>query len=165
MEQYHEEKDGSRTSILLGTYNQDKHIAWLESNPTKRPRAVAGRKQISHMYTDGSHCELTSNTHKNTALYDHRRHLFLHCSLDSPRRVEVKLKCKEMAPQQDQQQQPFVYSMNLVSLYLLEPQPCEYILGVEAPFLCPLIEAADANALIQLDDIKFTRKTAPTPEV
>ena len=72
----------------------------------------------------------------------------------------MKLKCKEMTTSPDQQ--PFVYSMNLVSLYLLEPQPCEYVLGVEAPFLCPLIEAADANALIQLDDIKFSKKQAPT---
>ena len=54
--------------------------------------------------------------------------------------------------------------MNAVSLYLLEPQPCEYVLGVEAPFLCPLIDAADASGLIQLDNIQTTSKTSPLPE-
>lgn len=43
--------------------------------------------------------------------------------------------------------------MNAVSLYLLEPQPCEYVLGVEAPFLCSLIDAADSNGMIHLDDV------------
>lgn len=54
--------------------------------------------------------------------------------------------------------QPFLHSMNLVSLYLLEPQPCEYVLGVEAPFLCPLIEAADNNGLIQIENVKITNR-------
>lgn len=53
--------------------------------------------------------------------------------------------------------------MNVVSLYLLEPQPCEYVLGVEAPFLCPLIEAADTNALIHLDDVQMNHPAASAP--
>lgn len=65
--------------------------------------------------------------------------------------MEVKLKCKDIT--QDHHQQPYLYSMNAVSLYLLEPQPCEYVLGVEAPFLCPLIEAADSNGFIKLEDV------------
>lgn len=69
--------------------------------------------------------------------------------IGSPRRVEVKLKCKENPLNQDQQP-----SLNAVSLYLLEPQPCAYVLGVEASFLCPLIEAADVNGLIDLDMIR-----------
>ena len=64
--------------------------------------------------------------------------------------MEVKLKCKENPLNQDQQYQ---HSMNAVSLYLLEPQPCSYVLGVEAPFLCPLIDAADANGLIDMNMI------------
>lgn len=47
--------------------------------------------------------------------------------------------------------------MNAVSLYLLEPQACEYVLGVEAPFLCPLIDAADANGLIKFDDLSISK--------
>ena len=45
-------------------------------------------------------------------------------------------------------------SMNAVSLYLLEPHPCEYVLGVEAPFLCPLIDAADSDGLIDFEKVK-----------
>ena len=59
------------------------------------------------------------------------------------------MKCKETPLNQDHQ-----HSMNAVSLYLLEPQPCGYVLGVEASFLCPLVEAADANGLIDLDMIR-----------
>lgn len=53
-------------------------------------------------------------------------------------------------------QSSYVQSMNAVSLYLLEPQPCEYVLGVEAPFLCPLINAADANGFIEIDNVEVT---------
>ncbi|EFX71320.1 hypothetical protein DAPPUDRAFT_308922 [Daphnia pulex] len=138
-DQYHEEKDGSRTSIQLGVFNKEKHLAWLEENPSKRPKAIVGRKQVSHMYSDGGYCEMTN----------------------SRRRVEVKLKCKEIT-QTEHQQQSFTHSMNAVSLYLLEPQPCEYVLGVEAPFLCPLIDAADANGLIQLSDVKMANTVKTT---
>jgi len=127
VEQYHEEKDGTRNTILLGIFNEEKHLSWLEDNPSKRPKPGPGRKHVSNMYTDGSYCLLTG----------------------SPRRVEVKLKCKENPLNQDQQP-----SLNAVSLYLLEPQPCAYVLGVEASFLCPLIEAADVNGLIDLDMIR-----------
>lgn len=83
---------------------------------------------------------------------------------DSPRRVEVKLKCKEVSQPDHQQQSAIIsYSMNAVSLYLLEPQPCEYVLGVEAPFLCSLIDAADTNGMIQLDNIN-TSNTGRSPE-
>lgn len=54
--------------------------------------------------------------------------------------------------------------MNAVSLYLLEPQPCEYVLGVEAPFLCPLIDAADTNGLIQSKDINSSISSATTTQ-
>ena len=38
-----------------------------------------------------------------------------------PRHVEVKLKCKKSE------------SASAVSIYLLEPKTCEYVLGVESP--------------------------------
>lgn len=59
MEQYHEEKDGTRNTILLGIFNEEKHLTWLEDNPSKRPKPGAGRKHVSNMYTDGSYCLLT----------------------------------------------------------------------------------------------------------
>jgi len=52
-----------------------------------------------------------------------------------PRTVEVKLKCKETS------------SPSSVALYLLEPHPCQYTLGVETSIVCPLLETADENGL------------------
>jgi len=50
-----------------------------------------------------------------------------------PRQVEVKLKCKPAD------------SPSTVSLYLLEPKTCQYMLGVESPLVCDLLPHADPN--------------------
>jgi len=47
-----------------------------------------------------------------------------------PRQVEVKMKCKPAE------------SPSTVSLYLLEPKVCEYVLGVESPLVCDLLPHA-----------------------
>lgn len=54
------------------------------------------------------------------------------------RSVEVKLKCKFLAGG----------SPDSISLYLLEPHTCDYILGIESPFLCQLLNHIDENGLI-----------------
>jgi hypothetical protein len=56
-----------------------------------------------------------------------------------PRQVEVRLKCRESGTSE---------SLNAVSLYLLEPDVCSYVLGVESPILCHLMDSADENGLI-----------------
>jgi len=48
-----------------------------------------------------------------------------------PRQIEVKLKCKTAD------------SPSTVTLYLLEPKTCEYVLGVESPLVCDLLSHAD----------------------
>lgn len=97
VEQYHEEK-GVRTSvILLGRWNADKHIKWLDQNPDRRPKKGKTPRMVSHYYGDGDTCPETGKL----------------------RHVEVKLKCKYAEGQSD-----------TVSVYLLEPQTCSYILGV-----------------------------------
>merc|ERR1712025_718848 len=48
-----------------------------------------------------------------------------------PRQIEVKLKCKTAD------------SPSTVTLYLLEPKTCEYVLGVESPLVCDLLPHAD----------------------
>lgn len=35
-----------------------------------------------------------------------------------------------------------------VSLFLLEPKTCEYVLGVESPLICDILEYADENGLL-----------------
>ncbi|XP_060553058.1 endoplasmic reticulum lectin 1-like isoform X1 [Ruditapes philippinarum] len=59
------------------------------------------------------------------------------CDLTNKQRfVEVKLKCLNNA------QQP-----HAVAIYLVEPASCEYVLGVESPLFCGLLEKADENGL------------------
>ncbi|KAJ8960509.1 hypothetical protein NQ318_013793 [Aromia moschata] len=57
------------------------------------------------------------------------------------RQTEVKLKCLENPS-----------SPNAVSLYLLEPRYCEYILGVESPLICDILSRADENGLVEVVD-------------
>lgn len=48
-----------------------------------------------------------------------------------PRETEVKLKCVE--------------KRGTVSIYLLEPHVCQYILGVESPLVCEFLDKVDAT--------------------
>nr|CAD7399726.1 unnamed protein product [Timema cristinae] len=116
--QYHLEKDGSKTTINLGRFDRNDHIEWLVKNPHKRPKPSALRKQISHFYAGGGLCEETGH----------------------PRQTEVKLKCLDNSS-----------SPGSVSLYLLEPKTCEYILGVESPVICNLLPHVDENGLVELN--------------
>jgi len=59
-----------------------------------------------------------------------------------PRNAQVKLKC--MNDKSGQQ----------IAIYMLEPKPCEYIVGIESPIFCPFIESADQHGLF--DEKKFT---------
>lgn len=43
-------------------------------------------------------------------------------------------------------------SPSAVSLYLLEPKTCEYIVGVESPLICNILQKADENGLFIKDD-------------
>ncbi|XP_011866295.1 PREDICTED: endoplasmic reticulum lectin 1 isoform X2 [Vollenhovia emeryi] len=54
------------------------------------------------------------------------------------RQTEVKLKCVE----------DHTASPSSVSLFLLEPKTCEYVLGVESPLICDILEYADENGLL-----------------
>lgn len=118
VEQYHMEKDGTKTSINLGYFIKSKHMEWIENNPKKRPKPLGQRTQLSHLYSDGTVCDKTGKA----------------------RQTEVKLKCLENA------------SLHTVSLYLLEPKYCEYILGVESPLICDILARADENGLIDVNN-------------
>lgn len=50
----------------------------------------------------------------------------------------MKLKCVE----------DHTASPSSVSLFLLEPKTCEYVLGVESPLICDILEYADENGLL-----------------
>ncbi|KAK7864622.1 hypothetical protein R5R35_012401 [Gryllus longicercus] len=55
-----------------------------------------------------------------------------------PRQTEVKLKCSETNA-----------SPGSVALFMYEPKTCEYILGVESPFICDILPHADENGIIK----------------
>lgn len=61
------------------------------------------------------------------------------------RQTVVKLKCLENSP-----------SSTKVSLYLMEPQTCKYILGVESPLICDILAKADHDGLVPKDINAFT---------
>ena len=113
--QFHVDKFGSKTSILLGVFDEKAHKEFLMLHPEKRPKAKGVRKQITHFYNDGSTCDKTGKK----------------------RQTEVSLKCLENAP-----------SRSTVSLYLLEPKVCSYILGVESPLICDILDKVDEDGLV-----------------
>ncbi|XP_022904444.1 endoplasmic reticulum lectin 1 [Onthophagus taurus] len=116
VEQYHMERDKTKTSISLGFFDKKKHIEWINAHPNKKPKPVAVRTQLSHFYSGGNVCDKTGK----------------------PRQTEVRLKCLENAS-----------SSNAVSLYLLEPKYCEYILGVESPLICDILANANEYGLVE----------------
>ncbi|XP_064602693.1 endoplasmic reticulum lectin 1-like [Liolophura sinensis] len=83
--QYHQEPAG-RTTIYLGHWNKEKHLAWLMEKPHKRPKAVGKRRWISQYYSNGDVCDITNKR----------------------RTVEVRLKCKHNP------EQPHAVSLYLV---------------------------------------------------
>lgn len=67
------------------------------------------------------------------------------------RQTEVKLKCMLNVP-----------SPSTVSMYLLEPKTCQYILVVESPLICDILKLVDEDGLVQKpeeDDGSKTKKT------
>lgn len=70
--QYHIDKNGEQ-SLVLGAFNADAHIEWLQKNPHKRPLPIGSRTELIHFYTDGTLCDKTGK----------------------PRQTEVRLKCPE----------------------------------------------------------------------
>lgn len=73
-------------------------------------------------------------------------HFYSHGSIcdktGNPRQTEVKLKCLENSSSPAQ-----------VSLYLLEPKTCEYILGVESPIICDILHLADEDGLVNIPSL------------
>lgn len=113
--QFHIDKLGSKTSILLGVFDEKLHKDFIDSHPDKKPKKNVPRKQISHFYAGGSVCDKTGQQ----------------------RQTEVVLKCLENAP-----------SRSSVSLYLLEPKVCNYILGVESPLICDILDKVNEYGLV-----------------
>lgn len=118
--QYHEDKDNGKTSVVVGTWNQEEHVEWAKKNTARayhlQDDGTQTVRMVSHFYGNGDICDIT----------------------DKPRQVTVKLKCKESD------------SPHAVTVYMLEPHSCQYILGVESPVICKILDTADENGLLSL---------------
>ncbi|XP_050668715.1 endoplasmic reticulum lectin 1 isoform X1 [Leptidea sinapis] len=124
--QYHVERNGEKTTLTLGKFDEEAHLNWIKDNRGKAPKPIEERKSVSHFYSNGDVCDETGK----------------------PRQTEVKLKCLENSSSPAQ-----------VSLYLLEPRTCNYILGVESPLICKILPLADENGLIQMNHEDISKET------
>lgn len=113
--QFHQNRDGSRHTIILGAFDEQKHINWIKKYPNRAP----SNYQVTHWYSEGAVCDVTGK----------------------PRTVEVRLKC--YPPSKG-------YGVSTVALWLMEPEPCRYVLGVETGMVCDLLAEADEYGLFRV---------------
>uniref|UniRef100_A0A915JS69 Endoplasmic reticulum lectin 1 n=1 Tax=Romanomermis culicivorax TaxID=13658 RepID=A0A915JS69_ROMCU len=128
--QYHvDEQDGSTTAkILLGLWDLDLHSRWLSDRPHKRPfraqdQSSSGAQDRSSSVLQVSHFYGRGDRCPET---------------ERDRSVEVRLKCLTSKD----------VSLNAVSLTLLEPRTCEYVLRVESPMICEALQTADERGIL-----------------
>uniref|UniRef100_A0A8C5PBS9 Endoplasmic reticulum lectin n=1 Tax=Leptobrachium leishanense TaxID=445787 RepID=A0A8C5PBS9_9ANUR len=118
--QYHEDKDTGKTTVVVGTWKKEEHLTWAKKNPARLYLLPNNGKQSVRM---------VSHFYGGGDL----------CELnEKPRQVVVKLKCKESE------------SPHAVTVYMLEPQTCQYVLGVESPVICKILDTADENGLLSI---------------
>ncbi|XP_062257201.1 endoplasmic reticulum lectin 1 isoform X2 [Platichthys flesus] len=118
--QYHEDKEQGKNIVVVGNWNTEEHAEWAKKN-------VARSYQLKD---DGvQKVKLVSHFYGHGDLCD---------MTGKPRQVIVKLKCKESE------------SPHAVTVYMLEPQTCQYILGVESPVICRILDTADEYGLLSL---------------
>lgn len=111
--QFHEDKEQGRNIVVVGSWNAEEHLQWAQKN-------VARSYQLKD---DGvQKVKLVSHFYGHGDMCD---------LTGKPRQVIVKLKCKESE------------SPHAVTVYMLEPQTCQYILGVESPVICKILDTAD----------------------
>lgn len=112
--QYHEDENTkNRINVLLGVWNVENHLSWIEQHKLKRTLAdPSKRNTISLLYSNGQICE----------------------GINKNRYTEVKFKCVKDGK-----------DTHTVSLYLSEPNICEYVILLESPWFCDLVDKADVN--------------------
>nr|XP_002125012.1 endoplasmic reticulum lectin 1 [Ciona intestinalis] len=120
--QYHDDAKLGRTTISVGTWNKQEHKEWAKLK-TSKPRTFMkdeqGDTRVSMVQHFYGHGDVCEETGK-------------------PRQVVVRMKCKKSPA-----------SSHAVSIYLLEPSKCVYILGVESAIVCGLLDSADAEGMLK----------------
>ncbi|KAI5633904.1 glucosidase II beta subunit-like protein domain-containing protein [Phthorimaea operculella] len=162
--QYHVDRTGEKTTLLLGKFDEAAHLEWIKENKGKAPKSVGVMYVCKHVvqyhvdrtgekttlllgkFDEAAHLEwIKENKGKAPKSVESRTSISHFYSggdicdkTNKPRQTEVKLKCLENSSSPAQ-----------VSLYLLEPRTCHYILGVESPLICEILPLADENGLIK----------------
>ncbi|KAM3863051.1 endoplasmic reticulum lectin 1 [Diretmus argenteus] len=120
--QYHEDKEQGKNIVVVGSWNGEEHMEWAKKNVAR-----------SYQFKDDGVQKVKLVSH----FYGHGDV----CDLTGkPRQVIVKLKCKESE------------SPHAVTVYMLEPQTCQYILGVESPVICRILDTADDHGLLSVSN-------------
>uniref|UniRef100_A0A673LR17 Endoplasmic reticulum lectin n=1 Tax=Sinocyclocheilus rhinocerous TaxID=307959 RepID=A0A673LR17_9TELE len=118
--QYHEDREQGKNIVVVGSWNTEDHIDWAKKNVARS----------YHLKDDGAQkVKVVSYFYGRGDVCDLTR---------KPRQVIVKLKCKESE------------SPHAVTVYMLEPQTCQYVLGVESPIICKILDTADENGLLSI---------------
>ncbi|KAM9315858.1 endoplasmic reticulum lectin 1 [Gastrophryne carolinensis] len=118
--QYHEDKETGRTTLVVGVWKKEQHLEWAKKNAAR----------VFHPPGDGVQTvRMVSHFYGGGDICDFT---------NKPRQVIVKLKCKESE------------SPHAVTVYMLEPQTCQYVLGVESPVICKILDTADENGLLSV---------------
>ncbi|XP_077092706.1 endoplasmic reticulum lectin 1 isoform X1 [Siphateles boraxobius] len=118
--QYHEDKEQGKNIVVVGSWNTVDHMNWAKKNVARS----------YHLKDDGvQKVKIVSHFYGHGDVCD---------LTGKPRQVVVKLKCKESD------------SPHAVTVYMLEPQTCQYILGVESPVICKILDTADENGFLSI---------------
>ncbi|XP_012989308.1 endoplasmic reticulum lectin 1 isoform X1 [Esox lucius] len=122
--QYHEDKEHGKNIVVVGNWNAEEHLEWATKNIAR-----------SYQFKD-------EGGQKGVQKVKLVNHFYGHgdvCDLTGrPRQVVVKLKCKESE------------SPHAVTVYMLEPHTCQYVLGVESPVICKILDTADEKGLLSI---------------
>nr|XP_039247809.1 endoplasmic reticulum lectin 1-like [Styela clava] len=122
VKQYHDDKTMGRAIIMVGKWDKEAHLNWAKN---RRARIYREEYDVT-----------TKTTDKKVIMVEHFYHKGDFCeAIGKPREVIVKLKCKASS------------SKHAVTIYLREPATCSYILGVESPIICDLLDTADSDGL------------------
>lgn len=122
VKQYHIDKVSGRTIVMVGLWDRDAHLKWAEGKMVRSYKEITDVKE--------------NKVEKKVHMVEHFYHNGDFCdAVKKPREVIVRLKCKGGG------------SKHSVTIYLREPTTCSYILGIESPIICDLLDTADENGL------------------
>ncbi|CAK8671906.1 endoplasmic reticulum lectin 1-like [Clavelina lepadiformis] len=121
--QYHDDNKLGRTTIYVGKWDGMEHLKWVKSKAGKPRLTVEDKDKLT--VTQVSHYYGNGDVCEETG---------------KAREVVVRMKCKKNAQ-----------SPHSVTLFLLEPRTCSYILGIESLIICDLLDSSDENGLFTTD--------------